>query len=169
MSLTNFLFRTHLWHKYRPVKTVRAAVSCCLVVMLISPGALAGRFQNLSVSRITIPELDALERDGKVYELREQAQRASEANPQNPAVLGHLARIRDSFGDQAAEVYERWAEALSGTGAPQAARTQALERGVVVALRDGDDDTAARLSARLGPNSPFSRLATPEAVVASAS
>ena len=158
MVLKLVSFRAYMWHNYPPVKSVRAAASCCLVIMLFSSGSLAGRFQDLPASRISIAELDALEREGKIFELREKVQAAAEAEPQDSAVLGHLARISDAFGDHSGEAYERWTDALRRTGASPSGVVQALERGVVVALRDGEVERARRMSALLGPNSRFSQL-----------
>ncbi|HET9219571.1 MAG TPA: hypothetical protein VFR18_21485, partial [Terriglobia bacterium] len=158
MFLKLVLLRKYLWHDYPPVKSVRAAASCCLVITLLSPGSLAGRFQDLPATRISIAELDALEREGKIFELRERVRAAAEAEPQDATVLGHLARISDAFGDHSGEAYERWTDALRQSGATPSAVAQALERGVVVALRDGDLERAQRMSALLGPNSRFSRL-----------
>ena len=156
-----------MWHNYAPVTLVRAAASCCLVIMLFVPGSLVARLQDSSASPNPVSELDALEREGKVYELRERSRAAAELEPQNPEVLGHLARISDSFGDDSAAAYERWTDALLRTGAPQTTVNQALERGVVVALRDGDVERARRLSARLGRDSRFARLSLAETAVPS--
>jgi hypothetical protein len=71
-------------------------------------------------------------------------------------------RINDEFGNHAAEAYERSADSLVRSGAPEPTVTEALERGVVVALRDGDGERARRLSSRLGRASRYSQLSTVE-------
>jgi hypothetical protein len=134
---------------------------------LLLPGDLVARLQDTS-PRIQITQLDALEREGRIYELKESARAAAEQEPQNPAVLGHLARINDVFGDHAAEAYERWADALVRSGASQPTIRQTLERGVLVALRDGDQERAQRLAGRLSPDSRFSRLSNVDQVAPSA-
>src|SRR5262245_3250327 len=98
--------------------TVRAAVRWCALAALLLPGTLPARPQEGSSPRTSAAELDLLEREGKIYELKEKARTGAEVEPQDTAVLAHDARIRDVFGDQSAQAYERWIEALVRSGAP---------------------------------------------------
>ena len=142
--------------------SVRSVVSCYLLFTLLLPGSLVALLQGVPDSRVQITELDVLEREGDIYELKERSRAAAELQPQDPTVLGYAARVSDAFGDHAAEAYERWTDALMRSGAPQPTITQALERGVVVALRDGDRERARRMASRLDFASRFSGLSTVE-------
>jgi hypothetical protein len=142
---------------------VPGAVRWSVLFTILLPGYLPARPQDGSGPRNPSLELDLLESEGKIYELKEKARAAAQLNPQDTAVLGHHARVSDVFGDRSAEAYERWAEALVQSGAPQSKVTETLERGIVVALRDGDRERAGRLSKRLGMASPYARLWTEQA------
>ena len=85
------------------MQSVRVAVSCCLLFTLLLPGYLAARREDTADPRRESAALDVLERERDIYALRERARVAAGATPQDPGILGHLARVNDEFGDHAAE------------------------------------------------------------------
>jgi hypothetical protein len=94
-------------------------------------------------------KIDLLEDEDRILEWRDASREASELFPEDEAVLRRLARVSDIFANQGGEAYERWAAAMERAGRPATEIQSALERGIIVALRDGERETADRLSEKL--------------------
>ena len=92
---------------------------------------------------------DLLRQSHRIPEMRRAVENAATTFPGNVEVLARLARVRDVFGYRAAEAYESLAEVLESGKASSERLEPVLERGLLVALRDGDRARAAQLSARL--------------------
>ena len=92
---------------------------------------------------------DLLKQSHRIPEMRRAVETAAATFPGNVEVLAKLARVRDVFGYRAAEAYEGLAEALEAEKAGSDRLEPVLERGLLVALRDGDRARAASMSARL--------------------
>jgi hypothetical protein len=76
-----------------------------------------------------------------------------------------LVQRCDEFGNHAAEAYHRLADVLERENAPQEHVWQALERGVIVGLRDGQEELASRMATelhRLRSDVPQLTRATPQ-------
>jgi hypothetical protein len=99
--------------------------------------------------RLHLLKIDILDREHRIFELRDAVRSVAEIAPEDESVLRRLAQVSDLFGDHAGEVYQRWTEALERVGAPEQVLRQALERGVIVALRDGDAERALAMSGKL--------------------
>ena len=144
---------------------LRPAICTFFLVFLIQPKLQAAEVAftlqaDYDEVRLRLLELEILEREKRIYELKESARIAAEIAPQDPTVLGYLARSSDAFGDHAAEAYQRWTDALLRTEAPEQVVQQALERGVVVALRERDRERALYMSKKLASGSRYSNLAS---------
>ena len=85
-------------------------------------------------ANLYIVKADALEKQAEMYSAR-SALKQGAATVTDGALLSRLASTEDTFGGLAASAYSRLAEALEASS-PE--RLQALERGLVVSLRDGD-------------------------------
>src|SRR6185503_19243665 len=107
--------------------SIRAAISSFVVLTLLLPGVLSARRQGSSSPATLLAELETLEREGGIDELRYRTRAAADLEPRDPAILGFAARISDTFGDRAAEAYERWTDALLQSNATPSARARALE------------------------------------------
>lgn len=92
---------------------------------------------------------DLLTQSNQLPAMRKAVEHAAVTFPGNSSVLAKLAEVRDVFGDRAAEGYELLAKALEQDKATVDQLEPVLERGLVVALRDGDRIRAARLARRL--------------------
>jgi len=103
-----------------------------------------------------LAEVDALEKQGAIYQARRLLRQAAASLPEVP-LLRRVAETEDSFGHGAAASYAALAEALerSPPQSPEYART--IERGLEVSLRDGEQEKAGWFAARL------SRAGRPEA------
>ncbi|MCY3758110.1 MAG: tetratricopeptide repeat protein, partial [Acidobacteria bacterium] len=115
--------------------------------------ALAAAHQGLQFAPRSVElhqfQVDLLKQSDRIPEMRRAVEDAAATFPGNVEVLAKLARVRDVFGYRAAEAYERLAEALEAEKAGSDRLEPVLERGLLVALRDGDRARAARMSARL--------------------
>ena len=103
-------------------------------------GGLAAAERGLSdappSARLYLLKSEALERQGRYFDARRTLRDASKATPE-VALLAKLAEMEDISGLSAAKAYADLAEAQkSAPDSPLKART--LERGMEVALRDGD-------------------------------
>ncbi len=94
-------------------------------------------------------QVDLLKQSDRIPEMRRAVESAATTFPGNVEVLARLARVRDVFGYRAAEAYESLVEVLEAEQAGSDRLEPVLERGLLVALRDGDRARAASLSARL--------------------
>ena len=115
--------------------------------------ALATTHQGLQVAPRSVElhqfRVDLLKQSHRIPEMRRAVENAATTFPGNVEVLARLARVRDTFGYRAAEAYERLVEALEAEKASSDRLEPVLQRGLLVALRDGDRARAASLSARL--------------------
>src|SRR5215471_8365059 len=93
--------------------------------------------------------IDLLEKEDRILDWRNAIRGASELFPEDEAVLRRLARVSDVFGDHSGEAYERWAAAMDRAGRPATEIQSVLERGLIVALRDGERERADRLLEKL--------------------
>ena len=94
-------------------------------------------------------QCELLKQSHRIPEMRRAVENAARTFPGNAEVLARQARVRDIFGYRAAEAYEGLLEALEAEEAPADRLEPVLERGLVVALRDGDRARAARMATRL--------------------
>ena len=94
-------------------------------------------------------QCELLKQSHRIPEMRRAIETAARTFPGNSAVLARLARVRDVFGYRAAEAYEGLVEALEAEQASRDRLEPVLERGLLVALRDGDRARAARMAAKL--------------------
>ena len=94
-------------------------------------------------------QCELLKQSQRIPEMRRAVETAARTFPGNAEVLARQARVRDVFGYRAAEAYEGLLEALEAEEAPADRLEPVLERGLVVALRDGDRARAARMATRL--------------------
>ena len=92
---------------------------------------------------------DLLKQSQQIPAMRRAVENAASTFPGNVGVLTRLARVRDVFGYRAAEAYESLVEVLEAEKAGSDRLEPVLERGLLVALRDGDRARAARMAARL--------------------
>ncbi len=92
---------------------------------------------------------DLLARQGRLFKLHEALETAYLAAPENIEVLTRLANCRDLYGQGAAHLYEELATRLEAQSVPVTQVIQALERGLLTGLRDGDSEPAARIEAKL--------------------
>src|SRR5262245_33437992 len=96
-----------------------------------------------------LTKIDLLKDEDRILEWREAIREASELFPEDKVVLQRLASVSDVFGNHGGEAYERWAAAMERAGRPATEIQSALERGLIVALRDGERERADRLSEKL--------------------
>jgi hypothetical protein len=94
-------------------------------------------------------KIDLLEEEDRILEWRDTVREASELFPEDEAVLRRLASVSDVFGKRGGEAYERWAASMERSGRPITEIQSVLERGLIVALRDGEREVADRLSEKL--------------------
>lgn len=115
--------------------------------------ALATVHQGLQVAPRSVDlhrfQVDLLKQSHRIPEMRRAVENAAATFPGNVEVLDRLARVRDVFGYRAAEAYESLVEVLEAGQASSDRLERVLERGLLVALRDGDRARAASMSARL--------------------
>jgi len=108
------------------------------------PDALAASEAGIEAApksaRLHLLKSDALERAGRYYAAREALRMASKLVP-DPELLARLAEMEDVSGSHAATAY---AAAVAAQPSPGM-----LERGLEVALRDGDTKAAAQFRTRL--------------------
>ena len=96
-----------------------------------------------------LTKIDLLEEEDRILEWRDTVREASELFPGDEAVLRRLASVSDVFGKRGGEAYERWAASMERVGRPIGEIQSVLERGLIVALRDGEREVADRLSEKL--------------------
>ncbi len=94
-------------------------------------------------------QCELLAQSHQLPEMRTAVENAARTFPGNSEVLARLARVRDVFGYRAAEAYDKLAETLEAEGAGSEQLEPVLERGLLVALRDGDRARAAQMGGRL--------------------
>ncbi len=105
--------------------------------------------ENLDSPSIHLLRADLLTKLGRPAEARQALEIAYKFTPDNLEVLKRVAASRDAYADQAAIVYEELATKLENENAPPSDVLEALDRGLVVAIRDGESVTALRLSEKL--------------------
>ena len=105
--------------------------------------------ENLDSPTIHLLRADLLTKLGRPAEARKALEIAYKFTPDNLEVLKRVAASRDTYADQAAEVYEELAKKLENENAAPSEVLETLDRGLVVALRDGDSAAALRLSQKL--------------------
>ena len=99
-------------------------------------------------ARLYLLKAEALERQGQYFAAR-QTLRAASSAVRDEALLARLAEMEDASGEAAAQVYLALADAHANDGARSPQTTAWLERGLEVALRDGDGKSATELRKRL--------------------
>ncbi len=116
-----------------------------------SESIVGGSFDKAVPSSVQLHllKIDILEREHRIFEMRDALRSVAETAPEDESVLRRLAKVSDLFGDHAGKAYQSWTEALERAGAPEQVLRQALERGVIVALRDGDSESVRAMSGKL--------------------
>ncbi len=94
-------------------------------------------------------KLDLLDRANRWFELRTASELASQKAGSNLDVISRVALIRDHSGDRAAPAYLAWADRLQELKKPSYEIQNILERGLVCAYRDADNDAIAPLTQRI--------------------
>jgi len=110
--------------------------------------------------RLHLMKIELLQASDRVFEVREATREAVELFPDAEVVLGHWARQNDIFGNRGGETQERWILAMERAGLAADEITRAVERGLTVALRDGEHDVAMRLSQKLGRSAAATSVAS---------
>ena len=105
--------------------------------------------ENLDSPSIHLLRADVLTKLGRPAEARKALEIAYKFTPDNVEVLKRVAASRDAYAYQAAVVYEELAKKLENEHASPSDVHEALDRGMVVAIRDGESATALRLSEKL--------------------
>ncbi len=98
--------------------------------------------------RLHLAKSEALERQGRYFDARESLRAAAKSLP-DAALLARLAEMEDISGISPAEGYAALADAREHDGRNPAGAAEALERGLEVALREGDQKSRMLFSARL--------------------
>ena len=116
--------------------------------------AVAEAMLGIAVARVGAQDLPGqdlpaqawqLEINGEGAQARERLHRAVEAAPNDPETLRAYAEFLDRHRDPGArEAYDRLAQALKRTGAPQAQRAAVARRQAILDLVAGDDAAASR-------------------------
>ena len=108
-----------------------------------------GLESNPGSVRLLLVKTDLLSQLDRRLESRQALEEAFRLSPNDPNVVSRTAAMRDAHGDHAGEAYEALAALLTRDQAAQAAIKTALDRGLVVSLRDGDRDRALQFAQRL--------------------
>ena len=108
-----------------------------------------GLENNSNSVRLLLLKANLLSQLDRRLESRQMLEEAFRISPKDPQVLAQTATVRDIHGDRAGEVYEALAGALVQQNPAQPAIKTALERGLVVSLRDGERDRAIQFANRL--------------------
>ena len=108
-----------------------------------------GLENNPGSVRLLLVKTDLLSQLGRRLESRQALEEAFRLSPNDPNVVSRTAAMRDAHGDHAGQTYEALAALLTRDQAAQTAIKTALDRGLVVSLRDGDHDRALQFAQRL--------------------
>ena len=108
-----------------------------------------GLESNPASIHLLLLKADVLVQLDREPESRQVLEEAFRLSPNDPKVAARLATMRDIHGDRAGEAYQALASALASDNTAQPAVIKALERGLVVSLRDGEHDRAVQIANRL--------------------
>jgi tetratricopeptide (TPR) repeat protein len=108
-----------------------------------------GLESNSNSVRLLLLKATLLSQLDRRLESRQMLEEAFRVSPKDPQVLAQTATMRDIHGDRAGEAYEALAATLAQQNPTQPAIKTALERGLVVSLRDGERDRAIQFANRL--------------------
>src|SRR5262245_4229455 len=108
-----------------------------------------GLESNAGSVRLLLLKVDLLSQLDRELEARHALEEAFRRCPNDPKVLARIAFMRDVHGDRAGETYEALAGVVARDGPNPSAVKAALERGIVVSLRDGERARGARFGQRL--------------------
>ena len=123
--------------------------------LLIEKGSLADALASADEGLAAAPESgrlylaksEILEKEGAFYESRQVLRKAAALN--DPALLARLSELEDISGHAAARSYLHLAEVLEKASPQSPDYVRALKRGLEVALRDNDSQTATKCAAKL--------------------
>ncbi len=90
-----------------------------------------------------------LDEGNEFFSMRTSVEKASRIFQGDARTLEKLARVRDVFGDHASETYESLIAILEKESADPKQLEQLIERGLVVALRNGDRPRASNFAKKL--------------------
>ncbi|MFN8006358.1 MAG: hypothetical protein U0V70_04920 [Terriglobia bacterium] len=127
------------------------------IISLVKSGQLEeaeDQIENLYAANLDSPSIHLLRADllmklGRPEEAHHALEVAYKFTPDNLEVLKRVAASRDAYGSQAAAVYEELAKKLESENAPASEVIAALNRGMVVAMRDGEKAEAQRMAEKL--------------------
>jgi Flp pilus assembly protein TadD len=129
-----------------------AAIASILLDSKHYPEALAAAESGLQTAstsaRLELSRAVALEHLDRFYEARHSLEKFG-GDGGDIALLRHRAELTDTYGGGAGAAYLQLSAALGKSGAPETEVRAAVERGLKVALRDGDTAVAAELVSRL--------------------
>ena len=108
-----------------------------------------GLESNSNSVRLLLLKVNLLSQLDRGLESRQVLEEAFRVSPKDPQVLAQTAAMRDIHGDRAGEAYEALAGALAQSNPAQPAIRTTLERGLVVSLRDGEQERAVQFANRL--------------------
>src|SRR5262245_38796579 len=89
---------------------------------------------------LLLQKADLLAQLDREPESRQSLEEAYGLSPNDPKVAAQVAAMRDIHGDRAGEAYQALASALASENIDRPAVNKALERGLIVSLRDGEHD-----------------------------
>ena len=90
-----------------------------------------------------------LDESNDIFATRTSVEKASEIFQTDSRILAKLAGVRDIFGDRASETYESLIENLEKKSTDPKQLEPLIERGLIVALRDGDRPRASKMANKL--------------------
>ena len=90
-----------------------------------------------------------LDEGNEIFSMRTSVEKAAKIFQGDPRALTKLAGVRDVFGDHASETYESLIASLEKGSVDQKQLELLMERGLVVALRDGDRPRASSFAKKL--------------------
>ncbi|MGA2263357.1 MAG: tetratricopeptide repeat protein, partial [Acidobacteriota bacterium] len=105
----------------------------------------AGIGQCPTSARLYLLKADAEDRQGMWQRSRSTLQ-AGVGSTEDLELLRHYAIVEDQYGLKAAEAYDKLAIFLKKSGQPQSELVPVLDRGLFVAVRDGEMDRAERFA-----------------------
>jgi tetratricopeptide (TPR) repeat protein len=139
-------------------ESAHSAIMALLIIMALlmdqkrypeAPDAAGRGLESAADSpRLQLGKAVALEHLDRIYEAR-KALDLFGPKTWDIELLLHQAKLSDAFGGNAGAAYRHLAEVLAASDAQSASLRPALERGLKVSLRDGDNAGAAWFAAKL--------------------
>ena len=143
------------WRRVLEVQADFGRAHMRIAQLLLGAGDAAGAEQAANLGLTAVPKFaplyivkaDALEKAGLAYQARKALEEGA-TNVHDVALLSRLAATEDSYGGSAADAYAELVETLKPTS-PE--RLKAIERGLAVSVRDGDQKHVQSFAALLDP------------------